>query len=311
VRAAEPLGFDQGLWHTLASTDLLGMAVPEEQGGGGAGLTEVAIVAELLGAHLAPVPVVEAIVATRLIARSRPADSSLLDPLMSGAQLATLALRPSREGEFRLVPGGSVADWVVGIHEDELVLLKVEQRSPLRHNLGSLPLADCVVDPHPVVLANRQTAATNFSRALDEWRTLTAGSLIGLGQRAFQISVDYVKERKAFGRVIGSFQSVAHRLADTVVQLDGAKLLCLEAAWSADQGLNELSSLSSMAFLYSSETAMRCTNDAVHHHGGIGLTMEHDIQLYFRRAKAWPLVLADPRQEYQILADRLFNEPER
>lgn len=306
VRAAERLGFDGALWKQLASTGLFGMGVRQEHGEN-VGLTELAFVAELLGAHLAPVPAIESIVAVRAAARSGRVAKSLVEALASGERIATLALRPSTAGVLALLPAGAVADMVLALHDGELVLAEIAERTPLPGNLGSSPLADCTIAPTGVVIAERPDAAREMSMAVDEWRTLTAAALVGLAAEAFRMTVEYVKQRRAFGRLIGSFQSVAHRLADDVVLLDGARLLTLEAAWSADHEPVEASALSSMAFLYASEVAARCAGDAVHHHGGVGLTMEHDAQLYFRRAKAWPLVLADPRQEYQLLADRLYG----
>jgi len=91
------------------------------------------------------------------------------------------------------------------------------------------------------------------------------------------------------------------------VLTDGAYLLCLEAAWATDEGLGDAARLSSMAFIDATETAGKTAGDALHMHGGIGFTMECDIQLYFRRAKAWSLIYADPRQELQRLADLVIG----
>ena len=89
---------------------------------------------------------------------------------------------------------------------------------------------------------------------------------------------------------------------------DGAQLLVYEAAWARDTGQPEAAALASMAFLFNADTAFRTTRECLQFHGGYGFTLEYDIQLYFRRAKAWPLALGDPKREYQRLADLAYPE---
>jgi alkylation response protein AidB-like acyl-CoA dehydrogenase len=121
------------------------------------------------------------------------------------------------------------------------------------------------------------------------------------------MGVEYAKSREQFGVPIGSFQAVAHRLADAATEVDGAELLVREAAWAADEGLPSAPKLAVMAFLYAGETAQLAAEESLHFHGGYGFTLEYDIQLYFRRAKAWSLALAPPATEYQALADRVLG----
>ena len=97
-----------------------------------------------------------------------------------------------------------------------------------------------------------------------------------------------MQQRRAFGVLIASFQTVQHRLADNVTDIDGARLLAHEAAWAHDGRLPAAADLAVMSFLFASETAFRTRRrTAWHFHGGYGYTLEYDIQLYFRRAKAW------------------------
>jgi alkylation response protein AidB-like acyl-CoA dehydrogenase len=93
-----------------------------------------------------------------------------------------------------------------------------------------------------------------------------------------------------------------------VVAGDGAQLLTYEAAWARDEDLPDAAALASMAFLFNADTAFRAARECLQFHGGYGVTLEYDIQLYFRRAKAWPLALGDPRREYQRLADLAYPE---
>jgi alkylation response protein AidB-like acyl-CoA dehydrogenase len=102
---------------------------------------------------------------------------------------------------------------------------------------------------------------------------------------------------------IGSFQGVAHRLADRACEVDGAELLAREAAWAVAEEPGRAAELAAMAFGFAAETARDTTYHALHFHGGYGFMLEYDIQLYFRRARAWAAVLSEPRGAYRRVAD--------
>jgi alkylation response protein AidB-like acyl-CoA dehydrogenase len=318
VRAAEPLGFDGTLWRQVVELGLGAISVPEDRGGGGGGLVELAIAAECLGQHLAPVPLIEAAVANDLLA-SWPDRTGQIESIVSeaiaGDLLATLAVRPATGRVARLVPAGAVANLVIVLCGEELLLIRQNDRSPDRPgpvepNLGALPLADCPLDAGEVmVLANGPEAVAAHRRAVAHWQALTAAALVGLGFAALQIGIDYVLQRRAFGVLIANFQTIQHRLADNVTALDGARLLSYEAAWAADTHLPTAETRATMAFLFASEAAFKTASESLHFHGGYGYTLEYDIQLFFRRAKAWPLVAGDPRAEYVALAHRLYDQP--
>jgi alkylation response protein AidB-like acyl-CoA dehydrogenase len=305
VRDAEPVGFDAALWARFVELGAPTMGVPVERGGGGADLQMLAYVAERVGRHLAPVPFVEAAVATRLLTGA----GVELDEVGDG--VATLALRPATDGTTRLAPAGAVADHIVALDGEALVLAGSPPVAPVHlPNLGSLPLADRPVrEPGAVVrhLGHGPRVVASFERAVDEWRVLTSAALVGLAERALAIGVEYAKGRHQFGVPIGSFQGVAHPLADDSTGLEGARLLTYEAAWAADEGRPEAAALATMAFLFSAETAARTCYDALHVHGGYGYMLEYDIQLYFRRAKGWALVAGDMPAGYEHLATLLYG----
>jgi alkylation response protein AidB-like acyl-CoA dehydrogenase len=313
VRNAEPLGFDASLWHKVTEMGLQTITVPEAAGGGGAGFLELAIAAEHLGRTLAPVPLIEAAVTSHLLASlgAGPA-AEVLDQAIAGTVLPTLALRPITDRLARLVPAGAVADAVVALHGDDLVLLRNPDISPSTPgaspaNLGALPLADRALDEGAVVLASGPQAIEAHRAAVHHWELLTAMALVGLGDRALELGKEYVLERRAFGVLIGTFQTIQHRLADDVTALEGARLLAQQAAWATDTEQPNATELASMALLYAGETAFKTAAECLQFHGGYGYTMEYDIQLFFRRAKAWPLVLGDPRHRYADLAHRRFD----
>ena len=307
VRAAEALGFDPELWKRLADLGAVPMAVAEVDGGWGASFLELALVAEQQGRFVAAVPIIEAQVAARLLARLGAVASGPLADALGGERLITFAPRATRDGVAGLVPAGSVADDAVVLDGDRLLLVPLDGHRTIVENLASMPLADVAVPASAVVLAEGAAALAAHDRALDDWLALTAAALVGLGARALGIGVDYVKERRAWGVPIGSFQGIAHRLADTASAVDGARLLSYEAAWAVDDQPERAPELAAMAFAFAYETARDTTYRSLHFHGGYGFMMEYDIQLYFRRARGWANVFDDPEHVYRRASDRRYG----
>jgi alkylation response protein AidB-like acyl-CoA dehydrogenase len=313
VRAAEPLGFDPDLWTKLAGTGAIAMGLPEDSGGGASNL-DLALVAEQFGRRLAPVPFVEAVAAGHVLAQAGAAD--LIGGVADGSTVATIALSPARDGRLRLVPAGAVAEIVVALDGDRLIAVR-RQPGPRPHvepspNFGSSPLADWPLnDGERIELAAGPEAIRLYQDGASLWQLLMAAALGGLRASALELGLSYIKARKAFGVIIGSFQAIQHRLADLAVAGDGAQLLMYEAAWARDTGQPEAAALASMAFLFAADCAFRTARECLQFHGGYGFTLEYDIQLYFRRAKAWPLALGDPRREYQRLADLVYAQTQK
>ena len=226
VRAAEPSGHDAELWASLRAMGALEMAVDEESGGWGASLLDMALVAEQHGRHLGPAPLIEGQVAAKVLARTGgDAAAETLGRALGDDHLVTIALHPPQGGVLSLVPGGSVADEVVFFDHGRLKCMVVAERGRPVPNTGSMPLADVAVDPAAVELVSGAEAEGLFESARDEWLVLMANALVGVGARSLELGVDYAKERRAFGVPIGSFQAVAHGLADAATAVEGSKLL--------------------------------------------------------------------------------------
>ena len=308
VRAAEPLGFDPDLWDKAARIGLAGMCIPEDLGGGGSDLLDAALVVEQVGRSVAPVPVVEQMVAGRLLSRTAPADQEQFARLAAGDVRATVALSPAVDGTWRLVPAGAVADVVVGIDGGKLVAAASSPPMAGPRNHACSPISDRATAGAEVTLLQGDAEA-DHAAAVDDWKTLTAAALVGLAARALEIGVEYAKARHQFGRPIGSFQAVQHGLADVVAPIDGARLLVGRAAWACDHDSADRGRLASMAFLFAAETAKTATARALHYHGGYGVMNEYDIQMYYRRARGWPLQYQDLEREYLQLGDHLFGAP--
>ncbi len=291
VREAEATGFDPRLWAQLRDLGIL-----EAAASGDAGFTELAIVAEQHGRHLSPVPIIEAMVAARATATAPDG-------------VTTVALRPAVEGQARRVGGGAVADHVLALDGDALVLATAPAATPIT-DLGSQALADVDLGGAGV-LATGDEARRRFEQVLDEWRALSAVALAALARTVLDLGVQYVKDRHQFGVPIGSFQTIQHRLADLHTAVDAAALLAAAAVRATGDDDADASTLSAMAFQLAGEVAEEAASAALHFHGGYGFMLEYDVQLYVRRAKAWRLVLGDPRRGNQIVAERLWGPDAR
>jgi alkylation response protein AidB-like acyl-CoA dehydrogenase len=297
VRSAEPSGFDAKLWSALLDAGVVHMAVDEDGGGWGATVVDLALVAEQLGRALGSAPVVETQVAAMVLrecARSGSADADrLLASVLAGERLVTFAPRVGRNGRLDLVPGAAVADAVIALADGRLLYVELEDNRTAVANLGSMPLADVKISGGATVLVESRVAAEVFERAVDRWLKLTAAMLVGGSARALEITVDYARERRAFGAPIGSFQAISHRLADSATAIDGARLLVYRAACADVDEAERASELAAMAFAFAYEAARDVTHRGIHFHGGYGFMMEQDIQLYYRRVRSWANVFGD------------------
>ena len=320
VRAAQPGGFDANLWRRVCETGAPGMGVGDGSGGGGASLGDLAVVAEEFGRSIAPIPLVDHQVAARALALLQQARTDVTD----GETIASLALRPAVGGVWQLVPAGAVAGVVVGLDGDEFVAVDSTAPSSGPRNHAAQPLADRATTGTRTVLASGDAAHAAFERALNEWKTLTAATLVGVGSQALQMALDYVRTRIQFGRPIGAFQAVQQSLADLPILVDGGRLLAHKAAWAGDnesagiQGRVDIDDndntdfavLAGMAFVFNADGAAHATDRALHFHGGYGFAEEYDIQLFYRRARGWALVYDDPARECGRLADAMFGPRE-
>jgi alkylation response protein AidB-like acyl-CoA dehydrogenase len=307
VRIAESTGFDERLWGRYADIGALGIGVPADCGGADGGLLELALVAEEAGRRLAPIPVAETAAAARLLGRLR--EKQLLGPILTGSSIVSLATRPAPAGRQWLVDG-AIADGVLALDGEFLVYLsRPDEVSKVpRRNLGGLAIGRwdtmrCERTP----LAEGDEAWGLFAEALDEVRVLRAAALVGLAAEAVEIGSQYATVRQAFGQPIAMYQAVAHPFADALAAIDGARLLVAKACWAVDFERADAPALATMAFVFAAETAYQAATHSLHVHGGYGFMEEYDIQLYYRRAKAWAAAFADPRRELLTLADRRFG----
>jgi alkylation response protein AidB-like acyl-CoA dehydrogenase len=305
VRAAEPSGHDPQLWAHLIATGALGVGIPENVGGGGGGLLELALIAEEAGRRVAPIPFAEPAAAARLLAACNA--RALLDDALGGSRIVSLATGPGPVAR-QLLTDGAIAGAVIALQGDRLVTVQRPPDVRPTSNMGAMPLARWNNAGEDGLLVEGDQARELFSAALNEVRVLRAATLVGLASEAIEIGAEYARQREAFGIRIGTYQAVAHPLADSLVAKDGAQLLTWKACWALDEGLPAAPALAAMAYAFAAEVAYAATQHSLHIHGGYGFTAECDIELYYRRAKAWVTAFADPERELDAVADGLYGQ---
>ena len=348
VRALEddPVGYRPDLWSELAGLGVLGLTVPEELGGSGLSAPELAIVYEELGRALCATPhLVTSVVGSGLLVRAGTEEqrNEWLPGVVEGGIVLTCAWpEPGRgwtargvqaratrtDGGFEvtgtkvLVPFASVARGIVtlvrtGDEDEDLALLLVRpdtdgvrrtQVPTLGSDASFLVELDGVRVPDGDVIGAAGEGWRLWSEALVDAHVAIAAFAVGGAARAHELAVDYAKERVQFDRPIGSFQGVAHPLAETAMEVEGARVLVYEAAWARASGA-PLGPLAAMAKLYACDVFRRTTKVAHQVFGGIGFTRDIDIQLYFRRAKQLEITWEGPRElEDRIAAAELDGD---
>jgi alkylation response protein AidB-like acyl-CoA dehydrogenase len=343
ARIEGPQPYDPELWRVLAGLGPAGLLVPERLGGQGASAREAAVVLEELGGAVAPVPFLgSAVLAVSALLgcdTADPAVAGLLGRLASGEAAGTLAVPLSTApdsafpGAVRAEAGGSgprltgrvttVAD---AVGADVLVVPAVGPDGPALFEVAAAdaevapfssldltrPLADVVLDAVP----SRPLAAADPVAALDGALLAGAGLLaseqVGVAQWCLDETVRYLGQRHQFGRVLGSFQALKHRLADVWLDVVSARAAARSAADAlAGDPLGadpETGVAVAVAQSYASEAAVRAAEEAVQLHGGIGMTWEHPAHLYLKRAKADATALGTPGRHRARLA-RLVDLP--
>src|ERR1700728_3134042 len=340
----DPVGYPPALWTQLAALDLIGLLLPEEYGGSGMSLMEGVALYEELGRALAPTPHFVSAVLSGGVLASAGSDAQKeqwLRAVASGEAILTPAwlepengfsplgveTRADADGSgFRLnglkrhVLFASAADRLIvlartGDDPDAVDLFLVDSAAggvTLRQQFSiasdtqyEVTLSDVVVGEDDRIGPPGSGWAT-WQQVLEPALVLLAAQAVGGARYALEITTQYAKDRHQFDKPLGAFQALAHYLADAVTNLDGAEQLEHEAAWAGASG-RSLESLAPMAKLFACSTFRDITAMAQQLFGGIGFTLDFDIQLYFRRAKQQQLMWANDRVLEDAVAVSLFD----
>lgn len=281
-------GYDEALWKLLCEqVGAAALVVPEDIGGAGGELADAAVVLEELGKALVPTPLLGTILAELALLSVDDQDQQEgLTGLVEGTSIGTVVFDPG------YVINGDIADIVIATDGSELTRWTTFTATP--HSTMDLTRRLSTVTAG-------ETAPLGSDPGLaDTAALLLAAEQIGAAARALDLTVAYTKDRVQFGRPIGSFQALKHRMADLYVQVQSARAVIYDA-------ISEPSPASaSLARVFASEALTSVVGEAVQMHGGIAITWEHDIQLYFKRAHGSAQLLGPPREHLRRLEAKVF-----
>jgi alkylation response protein AidB-like acyl-CoA dehydrogenase len=336
--------YDADLWKKVAEQGWTALGIPEEYGGFGTFL-DLVVVLEETGRVLLPGPFFETMgmaVPAILEAGTEAQKKEALSAIAAGDARATLAFtEPSGRwdadgitlsaqkagdgwtlnGTKLFVPGAGVADYTVvaartrSTGEDGITLFLVKGR-PAGMTVRALATLDMTHKWYEVKFDDVQLGAdalmgepdkgwTPLRRALD-WATAgICAEMVGGAQKVLEDSVEYAKTRQQFGKPIGIYQAVSHKLADMLLEVESAKSVTYYAAWTVDADAPDRALACSIAKAYTSDAYRHATGSGIQVHGGIGFTWEHDMHLYFKRAKASEVTLGDPTFHRELVAEAL------
>jgi alkylation response protein AidB-like acyl-CoA dehydrogenase len=309
VRQSEPLGYDPKLWQQLVELGTPATRVAEEHGGLSMSLREITLITYQAGYHIASAPVVECAVAAKILSDvASEAAIDWLGRITSGRSIVSLALQPVSFAEQQIISSGAIADAVIALDGNDLVLVATEQKGEHAANLGSQPIARWnLKGTHRTVLRTGDSAKAIYEAAREEWKLLATAQMTGICTRALENAAEYSNERTAFGVKIGTFQGLSHPLADCATANDGAKLLNEYAIWKLERGDSDAAAHVAMAYWWATEACTMTMPQCVHIFGGYGVSEEEDIQLYARRGIALTSSMGDRQQELLVIAQRLWG----
>lgn len=324
----DPIGYSPALWSALGELGLHGLTIPEEHGGSGMTILDAALVYEQLGRAIVPSPhLVTSVLAAGVLGRLGVTDR--LPAIASGETVLSVGW---------LEPGGGFTERGINARVDSGAISGVKRHVPFARAADRLltlaragdDVVIAIVDPTAtgVTLDQQLTVAgdtqydvrfdnapveTVLPNAWPAWNdtmldaaVLLAAQAVGGARAALDLAVDYAKTRQQFDKPLGAFQALAHYLADAATAVDGAQTLTWEAAWARSEG-GGVDQLAPMAKLYAGRTFRDVTAMAVQIFGGVGFTVDFDIQLYFRRAKSLQLNWWDDRHLEELIAQTVLT----
>jgi alkylation response protein AidB-like acyl-CoA dehydrogenase len=343
--AENPDGFDRGWWQRGAELGWTSLLVDERRGGGSvseAGLRDLALVAEEMGAMVSPGPLLATNVVAQTLSReaSEELASRVLPGLLSGQSVAAwcvaepglditadgMTMRARRDGADFVLDGvkrpvetGGQADWflVTATGHEGLSQFLVPSSAPgLRITpLNGLDLVrrhaeigfDGVRVPSSAVVGVPGGAAQSLEAQLQTALVLQCAEMVGATDRVFDFTVQYAFDRSSFGRALASYQALKHRFADMKLWLESAHAITVDATRAVQSGAPDAGEVARIAKAYVGERCPELIQDCIQMHGGIGVTWEHDLHLYLRRVVVDRQTYGDPmqhRDHLAILADR-------
>src|SRR6478672_8867001 len=333
--AASEDGFDASGWGEMAELGWPGLALPEEWGGQGLGIVDLAVLFEEMGYALAPSPLFSNTVVGLAVAAcgSDEQRERYLRPLAEGQKRGTPALldagTPATPGEFTmegradgddlvldgekvLVPDAVSADFFIVATADgrrhlvdsgaDGVTVTEEPSIDLTRRLSSVRLEDVRVAAADTMPGEAADYHPVFFRAC----VALAAESTGIAQRTMEMAVEYAKDRKQFDRPIGSYQAVSHRCAQMLLETENSRSAVYGAAWAADAEPESLPLAASIAKAYASDAGWRVPDASIQVHGGIGFTWEHDLHFFLKRGNKNAAMFGDAKWHRERVADAVL-----
>ena len=284
--AAEAAEYDGALWRELRDLGWPGIAVAEEHGGQGLGAVELAVLLEELGYACAATPYLSTAVAAAVIQSAGTPDQQArwLPELASGESTAAI-------GTADLMADGVGAAVAVVIDGADAYLIESPQAEALITIDSTRRYATLTGDGKPLE-----------AHAAARIHTAIAAEVVGISQRALDMTLEYVKDRKQFGVPVGSFQAVSHRCAQMLLHTESARSTAYYAAWAADADPDRLAEGSALAAAAAADGGREVTASAIQAHGGIGFTWEADVHWLYKRAQLDTAMLGGARRHREALA---------
>jgi alkylation response protein AidB-like acyl-CoA dehydrogenase len=297
---------DDALWAELCELGWPGIALSEEHGGQGLGGIELSILCEELGRSLAPVPFLPSVLAGAVIEQAgSPAQRERWLPGLAGGETIG-ALSLAVDGTAELAIGAGEAQVIVLVEEDRTARLLAREQA----DISSVASIDPTRSTARVSAADDagEPLEGDVAAGVDRALIAVSSELVGVCDRALEMTVAYVKERRQFGVPVGSFQAVSHRCAQMLLDTEKARSTTAFAAWTADADPQRLPEAAAMAKAAASDAGRDVTSSAIQAHGGIGFTWEADVHWLFKRAQLDAALLGDAKQHRAHLARILAEQ---
>jgi alkylation response protein AidB-like acyl-CoA dehydrogenase len=295
----DPRGRSDEVWRKMADLGWMGLPFPEEAGGVGLGFSSLAILLAEMGRVVLPGPYFSTVVLaglTILEAGTDEQEKELLPAISAGDVTITAALTgddvtvgPDSDlnGTARYVIDGATADRIIVAAEGALYLAEGDgvSATPVTAMDATRKVAHVRFDNARAERLGERDTSKAVARVLDRVYVALAAEMLGGAERVVEMSVQYAKERVQFDRPIGSFQAVKHRAADMLLDVESLRNAVSFAAWAIERDHPDAPVAASMAKAYACDAFRRVASSGIQVHGGIGFTWEHDLHLYFKRAK--------------------------
>lgn len=315
--------YDGALWRKLAEQGYTGIIFPEEYGGVGLGKVELILLMEEAGRALLPGPFFSTVVLGGSMidaVATAQQKKKYLGAICHGEARATAAILEAAanwdleqmqmaavdgrlSGEKLFVLDATVADWILVVARNGVFVVDKNARGVTISPMLSMDLTRKV---YAVQFSNapaeRLGDLPGLKRAIDIATASLVAEMVGGMQRTLDMTVEYAKTRKQFGKTIGSFQAVQHQCADMYLETESSRSAAYYAAWALEENVPDAPAAVSIAKIYASDAGRTVGNRGIQIHGGMGFTWENDLHLYYRRAKASETALGDATFHRERLA---------